>query len=195
MSSGNEIDVPGPGTELGSNDYFIAERVFIRERASKIYQEQLQCQIHEEALLYDELRRYCKRLESDLLDGDRKQLHMETQLRHASEDRRTLLHNLGLEQAKNQDLESRLAGVYPMVQSLLLRLQSCDHSDALKSQIQQQQEQISSLQAILQTKEETLRILGQAFCPGEAMDTFTDCSDCEQSFGAWGDEMLLSNQN
>lgn len=123
---------------------------------------------------------------------------METQIRHASEDRRTLLHNLGLEQAKNQDLESRLAGVYPMIQSLLLRLQYCDHSDALKSQIQQQQQQISSLQAILQTKEENLRTLGQAFCPGEAMDfgdTFSDCSDCEQSFGAWGDEMLLSNQS
>ncbi|KAJ5474001.1 hypothetical protein N7475_003567 [Penicillium sp. IBT 31633x] len=196
MSSWNEAGVPGPSIELDSNNYFIAERTFTRERASKMYQEQLEYQVQEEVLLYDELRLYCKRLESDLLDGDRKQLHMETQLRHASEDRRSLVHNLELEQAKNQDLETRLAGIYPMVQSLLLKLRSRDHSEVLKSQIQQQQEQILSLQVTLQTKEETIRTLGQALCPAEDMDigeNTSDCSDCDQAIGTWANGMLLSS--
>ncbi|KAJ5302302.1 hypothetical protein N7508_007165 [Penicillium antarcticum] len=149
--------------------FFLVEKLLHQEQQSKYYQGRLEFRIHTDSVTYQKLHAYCMMLERSVSGSQHQRSQLEVSLRHATETCQVMSQSVRLEMDKVRELESRLNGLYPSVDSWLERLdksrqksESVDDRGTLEhllSENQRQRESIDCLQSILHTREQTVQDL------------------------------------
>jgi DNA repair exonuclease SbcCD ATPase subunit len=139
-----------------------------REKASREYQRRLEQRISEDALFVRQARGFCAQLEQELAASEKMRIQLETAVDRVSKEQQLLGRDLTLERNKATELETRIANLLSINNTLLKMVSGKQSSqnpevDHLLAENERQREFISILQSTNQTNEQAIQTLRIAF--------------------------------